>query len=181
MAADLNRRYREVPTFGTDAIRKFPESMVDMSRLTAHTFEDLLQCAIPCFAGLFPDAVDKHVQVLLFRAAEWHALAAMRLHSDSSVRLLFDATIRLGTALRHFRDVISPQFPTVETPAEVKRRQCAAARAVATGTSVNISNVGAQRPKTFSLDIFKFHSPGDYAATTIPEVGTTDGITTGTV
>ena len=61
-----------------------------------------------------------------------------------------------------------------------ERRQRAAARAAATGADVRISNVGTQRPKTFSLDTFKFHSLGDYAAT-IPEVGTTDSITTRTV
>ncbi|KZV89952.1 hypothetical protein EXIGLDRAFT_771236 [Exidia glandulosa HHB12029] len=176
---ELNRRYREVPTFGNDTIRRFPENVSDMSRMAARDFEDLLLCAIPCFAGLFPPEVDAQVQRLLYRALEWHALAAARQHTDSSLTLLSNATIRLGTAMRHFRDVICPQFKTVETASEVQKRQRAAARAAAQGVEANISIVTGQRPKTFNLDTFKFHSLGDYPAL-VPEIGTTDSITTQT-
>lgn len=148
--------------------------------MTARDFEDLLLCAIPCFAGLFPPDVDAQIQRLLYCALEWHGLAAARQHSDSSVTLLHNATIRLGTAMRHFRDVVCPQFKTVETPSEVQRRQRAATRAAAAGVTSTISDVSAQRPKTMNLDTFKFHSMGDYPAL-IPEVGTTDSVSTQTV
>ena len=36
-------RYRQVPTFGRDGIRKFSASSSEMKRMAAHDFEDLLQ------------------------------------------------------------------------------------------------------------------------------------------
>ena len=36
-------RYREVPTFGLDTIRKFSTNCSEMKQLAAHDFEDLLQ------------------------------------------------------------------------------------------------------------------------------------------
>jgi hypothetical protein len=37
------RRYREISAFGKDAIRRFPESVSEMKRLTARDLENLLQ------------------------------------------------------------------------------------------------------------------------------------------
>jgi hypothetical protein len=35
--------YREVPPFGKDAVRRFPESASEMKRMTARDLENLLQ------------------------------------------------------------------------------------------------------------------------------------------
>ncbi|KAF8173647.1 hypothetical protein BJ912DRAFT_824715, partial [Pholiota molesta] len=48
----LNQRYRQIPTFGRDTIRKFNNNVSGMKKLAARDFEDLLQCAIPAFEGL---------------------------------------------------------------------------------------------------------------------------------
>ena len=37
------QRYRQVPTFGRDTIRKFTENVSEMKKMTAGNFEDLLQ------------------------------------------------------------------------------------------------------------------------------------------
>ena len=36
-------RYRDIPTFGRDTIRKFVKNVSGMSKLAARDFEDLLQ------------------------------------------------------------------------------------------------------------------------------------------
>lgn len=36
-------RYRQVPTFGRDTIRRFSKNASDMKRIAARDFEDLLQ------------------------------------------------------------------------------------------------------------------------------------------
>jgi hypothetical protein len=36
-------RYREVPKFGRDGIRKFSANSSEMKKMAAHNFEDLLQ------------------------------------------------------------------------------------------------------------------------------------------
>ncbi|KZV99192.1 hypothetical protein EXIGLDRAFT_712500 [Exidia glandulosa HHB12029] len=174
---ELNRRYRDTPTFSSSTIRRFPTCVSEMSRMTAQDFEDLLVCAIPCFDRLFPEAVDTEISQLLFRAAEWHALAKLRMHTDSTLVLLHNATIRLGTALRHFRDVVCTQFDTTETPSEVAKRQRAVARAVAEGRTTSLSTAGARRPKAYNLNTPKLHFLGDYVPQ-IQWVGTTDSYST---
>lgn len=39
----LPSRYRQVPTFGQDTIRRFSKNASDMKRIAARDFEDLLQ------------------------------------------------------------------------------------------------------------------------------------------
>ena len=40
---EFNRRYRQVPTFGSSTIRRFSENASGMKKLAARNFEDLLQ------------------------------------------------------------------------------------------------------------------------------------------
>ncbi|KAG2076567.1 hypothetical protein BDR04DRAFT_1125654 [Suillus decipiens] len=80
-------------------IHKFSNNTSEMKRLAAHDFENMLQlsisaplidlycqCTIPVFDGLFPVGHDVLVQSLLYRFAEWHALAKLRMHSDSTIK-----------------------------------------------------------------------------------------------
>lgn len=39
----MTRRYRAIPSFGRDTIRRFAENCSEMKRMAAHNFEDLLQ------------------------------------------------------------------------------------------------------------------------------------------
>jgi hypothetical protein len=59
---------------------------------------------------------------LLYRTAEWHALAKLRIHTDSSLTLLEKLTAELGQLFRKFRDVTCSTFSTVELPRETAAR-----------------------------------------------------------
>ncbi|KAG2737357.1 hypothetical protein P692DRAFT_20761974, partial [Suillus brevipes Sb2] len=84
--------FHSISSFGKGAIRRFPSNVSDVKQRAARHFEDVLQCAIPAFEGLFPDSHDEVVRILLFRLAEWHALAKLRIHTDDSLDLLSRAT-----------------------------------------------------------------------------------------
>ncbi|KAJ3557683.1 hypothetical protein NP233_g11677 [Leucocoprinus birnbaumii] len=51
---ELNQRYRAIPLFSRDTIRRFSENASAMNKLAGHDFEDLLQCSIPVLEGLLP-------------------------------------------------------------------------------------------------------------------------------
>ena len=51
---------------------------------------------MPVFEGLLPPIHEDIVQTLLFRLAEWHALAKLRLHTKDTLALLHQALRRLG-------------------------------------------------------------------------------------
>jgi len=59
---------------------------------------------------------------LLYRTAEWHALAKLRMHSDTSLSLLEELTTEFGDLLRKFRDLTCSKFSTVELPRETTAR-----------------------------------------------------------
>jgi len=166
-----------MPTFRT--IRRFSSKVAELSQLAARDYEDILQCAVPAFSGLFQPAVDHDISRLLVRFGVFHGLVKLRMHTTSSIILLWNNTIRLASALRHFRDVICSQFNTVETPSEQqKRRRIAAAQPADTIRATETSS--GPRNVKFNLNTPKFHSFGDYAA--YVEMGVTlDSVTTGYV
>ena len=59
---------------------------------------------------------------LLYRTAEWHALAKLRIHSDSTLQLLEDLTTEFGKLMRQFRDQSCSMFATIELPREATAR-----------------------------------------------------------
>ncbi|KAL6308598.1 hypothetical protein BKA93DRAFT_822327 [Sparassis latifolia] len=95
----FNQRFRKVPTFGRDAIRRFSSDVAAMKKLTARDFEDILQCIIPVMEGLLPPPHDEIVADLLFILAFWHALAKLRLHTEFTLEHLKKATRDLGASL----------------------------------------------------------------------------------
>jgi hypothetical protein len=124
---------------------------------------------------LFPADHDALVQSLLYRFAQWHALAKLRLHSESTVNFLEETFKKLSQKLRKFRDFTCVAFNTSELPREKAARQRKAAKHSETNGTPPESN-GA-RIKTFNLSTYKFHAMGDYP-TTIRLFGTTDSFTT---
>ena len=60
---------------------------------------------------------------LLYRTAEWHALAKLRMHSDSTLLLLEELTTEFGLLIRQFRDLTCSQFKTVELSRETAARK----------------------------------------------------------
>jgi len=95
---------------------------------------------------------------LLYKAAEWHALAKLRLHTDSTLDLLESVTREFGRLARQFHDKTSDKFNTVGLPCEAGAHKGGA-------------------KKTLNLNTYKFHALGDYVAT-IRLFGTTDSYST---
>jgi hypothetical protein len=151
-----------------------------------------LQCAIPVFDGLFEPHNNAIVMDLLFELATWHALAKLRLHTESTICALETSTTRLGTALRKFQSTICAEFETRDLPSEEAargRRKAAKAKAKPPISSKGKEKeteapMGKRKKKStlrvFSLSCYKPHSLGDYAKT-IRLLGTSDGYSTQTV
>jgi len=59
---------------------------------------------------------------LLYRTAEWHELAKLQMHTDTSLQLLTELTTEFGQLLRQFRDLTCSSFTTVELPQETATR-----------------------------------------------------------
>ncbi|EIW76332.1 hypothetical protein CONPUDRAFT_15727, partial [Coniophora puteana RWD-64-598 SS2] len=179
---EFNNRFRQISPFGCHAIRRFPNNVSELKKLAARDFEDILQCCIPCFENLFGDD-DSNIQKLLFLAAYWHALAKLRLHTDTTLRVLDDATVVFAKQLRFFADSICPKYCTVETDREYEARKRANAHRAAQSTTSSRTHqfrsaatstiTGGKKPKHFNLDTFKLHSLGDYVRM-IRLYGTTD-------
>ena len=91
-----------------------------MKKLAGQDFEDLLQCAIPVFERLLPEPHNNHVMKLLFRTAEWHGLAKLRIHTEVTLAQLEQVTTDLGHLMRDFRDKTCAKFNTTELACEVE-------------------------------------------------------------
>ncbi|KAG2744922.1 hypothetical protein P692DRAFT_20877483 [Suillus brevipes Sb2] len=88
LVARLDNRFRQVPSYGNGVIRRFANNTSEMKKLATWDFENILQCAMPVFEGLFPADHDVIVQSLLYRFAHWHALAKLRVHTESTLSVL---------------------------------------------------------------------------------------------
>jgi hypothetical protein len=115
----IKYRFQHIPSYGNGVIRKFANNTSEMKNSqhgTLRTFYKsvmllklptcmvnvLSQCAMPIFEGLFPEDHNKIVQSLLYRFAQWHALAKIRIHSETTLSVLDLMFTRLSHQLRHF-------------------------------------------------------------------------------
>ncbi|KAK0437054.1 hypothetical protein EV421DRAFT_1739254 [Armillaria borealis] len=162
-----------VPKFGCYMIRKFTKDVSGLKQMAARDFEDLLQCVLPCFEGLFLMSADnKIVQDLLFILGAWHGLAKLCMHTDTSLKVFGGVTKEAGRLLRHFVNTVCNNFNTEETPTE------AAARAKKEGkTPAGRQKKRTKTKKMFNLSTYKLHALGDYPWT-IWNFGTTDSYST---
>ncbi|KAG5652335.1 hypothetical protein H0H81_005403 [Sphagnurus paluster] len=96
----MNRRYRQVPTFGHSTIRRFSDNVASLKKLAARNYEDLLQCAIPVFDGLLNGDDNNTVVSLLFTLAEWHALGKLHLHTETSLLWLDQSGLEISNLER---------------------------------------------------------------------------------
>jgi len=83
----------------------------------------IFQCSIPAFEGLLESGHNRRLMKLLYRTAEWHALAKLRMQTDGSLKLLDDLTTEFGQLIRQFRDLTCTAFATVELPREAAARE----------------------------------------------------------
>ncbi|KAG2345692.1 hypothetical protein BDR05DRAFT_974997 [Suillus weaverae] len=173
----LDRRYRQVPPSGPATIRQFCLNVSEMSNMAARNFEDLLQCSIPVFDGLFPDAHNHIIIDLLFTLSHWHGLAKLCMHSDLTLDILDQQTTDLGEQFRRFKDEVCPSYHTQELNRETKKK-----RSKGQGlTMVKLPKVlilkVKKKNKLFNIQTYKFHVLGDYVAC-IRRFGTTDSYST---
>ena len=109
------------------------------------------------------------VLTLLYRTAEWHAFAKLRLHTESTLQHLESLTTELGKLMREFRDITQSDFETVELPKENGARS-------RRGKGKEKATSG-KKPKSLNLFTYKWHALGDYVRT-IRLFGGTDGFST---
>lgn len=131
------------------------------------------------FDGLFPDkGHNKEVLDLLFALADWHALAKLRLHTDTSLNHLQSATTILGSRLRHFVRHVCPLYDTRELPKEEAARARRRKRK-AKDSAEPLPEVVYTGPKQKLLNLFtyKLHALGDYV-NSIKQFGTSDSYST---
>ncbi|KIL66688.1 hypothetical protein M378DRAFT_55562, partial [Amanita muscaria Koide BX008] len=175
-------RYRQVPTFGRNIIRRFGTNASSMKKLAARDYEDLLQCALPVFEHLLPYGHDIIVQRLLFELCTWHALAKLRLHTESTICSLEQSTRRLGFVLRDFKKNVCTHYVTKDLPSEEAAR--GRRKAALTNNRADNSRNPNQSSHTktskherhFNISTYKLHALADYPAA-IRKYGTTDGFT----
>lgn len=77
---------------------------------------------MPVFDGLLPAKHNNDIQSLLFTTAEWHTLAKMRLHTDSTLAWLDESTKAFGKEIRRFQRHTCSFFDTRELPQEEAAR-----------------------------------------------------------
>lgn len=125
---------------------------------------------MPVFEGLFPGGHDAIIQSLLYRFMHWHALAKLRMHSETTLSVLDGTFKRLSRQLRKFSDITCIAFNTMELPKEKAARE---------RSGLDNPNAGSSGRKTkkFNLRTYKFHTMGDYVRS-IWLFGTTDSFTT---
>ena len=130
-----------------------------------------MQCSIPVFDGLLPDPFNDMVLTLLYQTAKWHALAKLRVHSESTLNHLESQTKILGQRMRAFRDATKGEFNTVELPGETATRK----RRSLAGNATTQQRGPLKR--TLNLQTYKFHALGDYVQS-IRLFGTVDSYST---
>jgi hypothetical protein len=113
---------------------------------------------------------------LLYRTAEWHAFAKLRLHTESTLQHLEQLTTELGQLTRKFRDTTQSAFPTFELPKETEARK----RRQNSGKGKEKAMAGdasGKNSKHLNLSTYKWHALGDYVRA-IRLFGPTDGFST---
>jgi hypothetical protein len=128
------------------------------------------------FEGLLPEPYNSIITTLLYRTAEWHAFAKLRLHTESTLQHLEGLTTELGKSMRKFRDTTQSAFVTFELPKEAgvrQRRQ----KSVKGKEKVAAGSTSERKPKNLNLFTYKWHALGDYVRA-IRLFGGTDGFST---
>jgi hypothetical protein len=142
---------------------------------------------IPAVEGLLPEPYNGKLITLLFRLAEWHALAKLRTQTENTLHYLNQSTTIIGQELRSFREW-SRSFNMVELPCEMaahERRKSKKAPLQKVGNNTlpapnskpERKGSGRLKVKFLNLLTYKLHALGDYVQT-IKLFGTTDSYST---
>jgi len=121
---------------------------------------------------------NKRLLKLLYRTAEWHGFAKLRVHTQSTLDRLEWLTNELGCLMRGFRNLTCSKFETKALDREVEVQMRAQKRRAQSAKSSGVSaSKSAQRKKILNLFTPKFHALGDYVHN-IRMFGTTDSYST---
>lgn len=101
----------------------------------------------------------------------------MRLHTETSVRLLEDAYSAMARQLRTFAEDVCPKFDTWETPSESAKRLRAQPLQNAPSSNSTVTTPPARKRRRYHLRTIKTHLLGYYPAY-IRRFGTTDSYST---
>ncbi|TEB31005.1 hypothetical protein FA13DRAFT_1629839, partial [Coprinellus micaceus] len=148
-----------------------------LNRRAARDYEDILQCAIPTFNGLFPDSsLDDIVTRLLYINARWHGFAKLRMHTDATLILFEQMTAQLGdkrAKVQANAGAPSPPPPTQSTFRIVQPAPQPEEPALSTSVANDSRSGNARRPKKLNISTVKFHTLGHYPSN-IRSFGPTD-------
>ncbi|KAJ8078120.1 hypothetical protein PM082_000326 [Marasmius tenuissimus] len=161
----LNSRFRFVPTYGDGTIRRFKKEYTKFSRFAGRDYEGALQCAMPCYEGLFPDGLDDLIQDITFTFAAYISYSSLRQHTDSTLATFRTVTKDLGKLLRRYASAVS-NIDTRETEQEIRSR-----------LKRNANSGKDPQKKAFSLTNYKTHALG-HQVTAVRYWGTADGTNT---
>ena len=130
------------------------------------------------FEGLLQEPYNTILMTLLYRTAEWHAFAKLRLHTESTLQHLERLTTELGQLTRKFRDATQSAFATFELPkeTEARKRRQNSGKGKEKAAAGNASESG-KKSKVLNLFTYKWHALGDYVHA-IRLFGPTDGFST---
>ena len=134
-----------------------------------------MQCAMPCFRGMFSARYDDIIQDMLWELATFHALSYLRLHTVYTLLVFDAAVITMGLAIRTFLSKVCDKVDTPELPKETESRK-RRKQAVDKTAEVKIS----PKYKVLNLNTYKYHRLGDYPSA-VREYGPLDGFSTQTV
>lgn len=158
---------------------------------------------IPAAEGLLPEPHNTKLLILLYRLAEWHAFAKLRMHTEHTLGAMEKATSAIGRGLRSFRDSSHSAFVVKELPSETTARgrrtqkkwlkstgskvqlplapppASSAPAALTPPAPAALAPPARPSPKVKKLNLFtyKLHALGDYVRT-IRLFGTTDSYST---
>lgn len=136
-----------------------------------------------CVEGLLPEPLNSIVLDMFWAYACWHALAKLRLHTETTVDILNDFTQMFGATTRKFalacKDINIRELPYEEASRgrrEVNLQVKAARKKPPTDSDGKTAARGSKK-KTLNLSTFKFHSLGHYPEA-IQRCGTIDNYST---
>ena len=145
----------------------------------------MLQCILPCLDGLLASAdprLNELILDLFWELSCWHALAKLRLHTETTLSILERFTETFGAATRRFAaacdDIDTRELPNEEA-ARGRREVNLAAKGKKSTKKVSGIVTGSKQKK-LNLSTFKYHHLGHYPWA-IRRCGTTDNYTTQTV
>ncbi|KAI0349319.1 hypothetical protein OH77DRAFT_1490928 [Trametes cingulata] len=182
---ELNRRFRQVPTFGRCTIRRFSANISGQGKLAARDYEGRLKCFMATFEGLLAIAANNKIVLdLVFNLSTWHALAKLREHTDMTLDGLDDKTVDCGRSVREFAKKTCADYETYELPskdsaARGRRRAAMTAKGQDAASQSTRKTSSVRKLKHFNYMTYKFHAMRDYAPA-IRLVASGDNFTTQT-